>query len=40
MTLSELKSKVTEEELVLWHAYFSIKNRRHQEEIEKAKRRR
>lgn len=40
LTLSELKEKVTDEELMLWSLYFNIKNRRHQQELEKAKRRR
>ena len=37
-TLFELKSKVTDEELALWAAYFSIKNRRHEKEMDKIKR--
>jgi len=37
-TLFELKSKVTDEEMLLWIAYFSIKNKRQEKEIEKIKR--
>ena len=37
-TLFELKNKVTEEELLLWAAYFSIKSKRQKEEMEKVKR--
>jgi len=37
MTLSELKEKVTEEELLLWHAFYSIKAKKQQEEMEKIK---
>jgi len=40
MTLSELKDRVTEEELILWQLYYSIKSRRQKEEMDKAKRRR
>lgn len=40
MTLSELKDRVTEEELILWQLYYSIKSRKQKEEMEKAKRRR
>jgi hypothetical protein len=36
--LFELKNKVTDEELALWAAYFSIKNRRQEKEMEKIKR--
>lgn len=36
-TLFELKSKVTEEEFALWVAYFSIKNKRQEKEMEKIK---
>jgi len=36
--LFELKSKIAEEELQLWHAYFVIKDRRHQQHMEKIKR--
>lgn len=39
-TLSELKDIVTEEELILWQLYYSIKSRKQKEEMEKAKRRR
>jgi hypothetical protein len=37
-TLSELKTKVTDEEMLLWSAYFAIKNRRQEQEMEKIKR--
>jgi hypothetical protein len=37
-TLSDLKLKVTEEEMSLWAAYFAIKNRKHEQEMEKIKR--
>ena len=37
-TLFELKDKVTDEELALWAAYFAIKGRRQQKEIDKIKR--
>jgi hypothetical protein len=40
MTLSDLKNKVTEEEMILWQAYYSIKSKRHKEEMDKIKRRR
>jgi hypothetical protein len=40
MTLSDLKEKVTEEEMILWQLYYSIKSRKQKEEMEKAKRRR
>jgi hypothetical protein len=36
--LSELKTKVTDEEMLLWSAYFAIKNRRQEQEMEKIKR--
>lgn len=39
-TLSELKGKVTDEEMSLWAAYFAIKSKRQTAEIEKAKRQR
>jgi hypothetical protein len=39
-TLYELKSRITEEEMLLWQLYFSRKNRIQKEEMEKAKRRR
>lgn len=38
LTLYELKSKMTEEELQLWAAYFSIKAKRQEKEMEKIKR--
>jgi len=37
-TLFELKDRVTDEELALWAAYFSIKSKRQEKEIEKIKR--
>lgn len=37
-TLNELKTKVTDEEFLLWQAYFQIKKKRHDAEIDKAKR--
>lgn len=37
-TLFELKGRVTDEELALWAAYFSIKSKRQEKEIEKIKR--
>jgi hypothetical protein len=40
MTLSQLKDAMTEEEVLLWQLYYSIKNKRQKEEMEKAKRRR
>jgi hypothetical protein len=40
MTLSEVRAKMTAEELIGWSAYFSILNEDQQKEIEKAKRRR
>jgi len=36
--LFELKDRVTDEELALWAAYFSIKNKRQEKEMEKIKR--
>lgn len=38
LTLYELKSKMTEEELQLWAAYFSIKSKRQEKDMEKIKR--
>jgi len=40
MTLSEVRAKMTAEELIGWSAYFSILNEDQQKEMEKAKRRR
>jgi hypothetical protein len=40
MTLSELKEKVTDEELILWSCFYSLKNKKQQQEMEKIKRRR
>jgi hypothetical protein len=36
--LFELKDKVTDEELALWAAYFAVKGRRQQKEMDKIKR--
>jgi hypothetical protein len=40
MTLSQLKDAMTEEEVLIWQLYYSIKNKRQKEEMEKIKRRR
>jgi hypothetical protein len=40
MTLSQLKDAVTEEELILWQLYYSIKSKRQKAEMEKIKKRR
>jgi len=40
LTLYELKSKMTEEEMQIWAAYFSIKSKRQEKEMEKIKRKR
>ncbi len=40
MTLTEVRAKMTAEELIGWSAYFSILNEDQQKEMEKAKRRR
>lgn len=40
MSLAQLKSTVTPEELLIWSAYFTVLNEDHEKEIEKAKRRR
>ena len=40
MTLSEVRAKMTAEELIGWSAYFIILNEDQQKEMEKAKRRR
>lgn len=37
-TLAELKGKITDEEMSLWAAYFAIKNRRQEKEMDKIKR--
>lgn len=37
-TLFELKSKITEEEMLLWQAYFTIKSKRQEAEVDKIKR--
>jgi hypothetical protein len=39
MTLSELKEKVTDEEMVLWQCFYSIRNRQQEKEMEKIKQR-
>ncbi len=39
-TLKELNEKLTYEELLMWSCYFSIVNRRTEEEMRKAQRRR
>lgn len=39
MTLAQFKELVTEEELLLWQAFHSIKAKRQKEEMDKAKRR-
>ena len=36
-TLFELKNRVTDEELALWAAYFTIKSKRQEKEMEKIK---
>jgi hypothetical protein len=36
-TLNELKSKVTDEEMSLWSAYYAIKKRQHDKMIDNAK---
>jgi hypothetical protein len=35
--LSELKGKITDEEMSLWAAYFAIKGKRQQAELDKIK---
>lgn len=40
LTLSEVRSKMTPEELIGWSVYFQILNEDQQKEMEKAKRRR
>lgn len=37
-TLFELKSKVSEEEMILWQVFYKIKSDRQEAELEKAKR--
>lgn len=37
-TLNELKSKVTDEEMSLWAAYFSIKKKQHDKMMDDTKR--
>lgn len=39
-TLFELKSKVTDEEMSLWAAYFAVKSKRQEAQMEKIKRQR
>jgi len=40
LTLSEVRNKMTAEELIGWSAYFQILNEDQKKELEKAKRRR
>jgi hypothetical protein len=40
MTLSQLKEAMTEEEVLIWQLYFSIKSKRQKTEMEKIKKRR
>jgi len=40
LTLSEVRNKMTAEELIGWSAYFQILNEDQKKEMEKAKRRR
>ena len=40
LTLSEVRNRMTAEELIGWSAYFSILNEDQQKEIDKARRRR
>ena len=40
MTLGEVRTKMTPEELMGWSAYFQVLNEDQQKEIDKAKRRR
>ena len=40
MSLSEVRTKMTDEELVGWSAYFQVLNEDMEREMEKAKRRR
>jgi len=37
-TLFELKDRVTDEELALWAAYFAVKGRRQEKEMDRIKR--
>jgi hypothetical protein len=37
MTLSQLKESMTDEEMILWNAYFKIKKRNNDKLIEDAK---
>lgn len=37
-TVQELNEKITFEELLMWSAYFSVTNRRQEEEMKKASR--
>ena len=39
-TLNELKTKVADEEMSLWYAYFAIKKRQQDKAMEDAKRKR
>ena len=40
MSLSEIRTKMTDEELIGWSAYFQVLNEDAEREMEKAKRRR
>ena len=38
LTLSELREKITHEELWLWHAFFNLQHQQQEEAMKKAKR--
>ena len=38
LTLSELRERMTPEELWLWHAFFNLQNQQQEEAMKKAKR--
>ena len=40
MTLGQLRREMTNEEVILWHAYFQLEHDQQQEAMKKAKRRR
>lgn len=40
MTLNQLKSQITEEELALWSAYFAVKFKREKKVLDDAKKKR
>ena len=40
MTLVQLRENMTPEELILWHAFFTLQREEEQKQIDKAKRRR